>query len=156
MTLAIAHSDGGRVVLDMIDERRPPFDPETVVADFAATLRRFALSTVQTDNYAAEWVVSSFRRAGITVRLSDRTTSQLYAELLPLITGDRLRLLDTPRLVHQLATLERRVTGAGREVISHPPQGHDNLAAACAGAAAQLARPLRATAAVAYLPALDM
>lgn len=154
MTLAIVHREREQVVLDAIEERRPPFDPEVVVADFSATLIRYGLHDLQTDNYSAEWCVSSFRRAGITVKLADRTTSQHYAELLPQITGARLRLLDVPRLPHQLAALERRVTVAGREVISHPPGGHDDLAAALAGAVAQAARPPRTTAGCAYLPHL--
>src|SRR5260370_8911691 len=45
-TIAIVHTerrDGGdRVVLDYLSERRPPFSPETVVPEFAATPRAFA------------------------------------------------------------------------------------------------------------------
>jgi hypothetical protein len=33
MTLALAHNEDGRVVLDCVRERRPPFSSENVVAD---------------------------------------------------------------------------------------------------------------------------
>lgn len=35
MTLAIAHREGDRGVIDAIREARPPFSPEAVVAEFA-------------------------------------------------------------------------------------------------------------------------
>jgi hypothetical protein len=34
-TIAVAHKEGETVVLDCLRERRPPFNPETVVAEFA-------------------------------------------------------------------------------------------------------------------------
>jgi hypothetical protein len=37
MTLAIAHKEGETEVLDLIRERKPPFSPEAVVEEFAAT-----------------------------------------------------------------------------------------------------------------------
>ena len=42
-----------------------------------------------------------------------------------------MRLLDDPALLNELRRLERR-PGAGRDVIAHPPRGHDHLAAAAA------------------------
>jgi hypothetical protein len=39
MTLAIAHAESGRGVLDVVRERRPPFSPDAVVADFATQAR---------------------------------------------------------------------------------------------------------------------
>ena len=35
MTLAIAHQEESRVVLDVLRERRPPFSPENVVKEFS-------------------------------------------------------------------------------------------------------------------------
>ena len=37
MMLAIAHADGQRAVLDCLVERRPPFSPDAVTSEFAAT-----------------------------------------------------------------------------------------------------------------------
>lgn len=139
MTLAIGHRDGDRVLLDYLAERRPPFDPQEVCGDFATALRRYGLRWTQTDAYGAEWVVSGFAREGIGVRQATRTTSEAFLELLPLVVGGRIRLVESSRLVTQLSNLERRVTRGGREQCGHPSGQHDDLAAAVAGMAAQLA-----------------
>ena len=44
MTLAIGHRQDDVAVLDAVRERRPPFSPEDVVADFAALLKSMKLS----------------------------------------------------------------------------------------------------------------
>ena len=61
MTLAIAHKEGGNTVLDAIRERRPPFSPEAVVADFCAILKTYRITSVIGDRYAGEWPRERFR-----------------------------------------------------------------------------------------------
>jgi hypothetical protein len=53
MTLAIAHREGGRAVLDAVREAKPPFSPELVTADFAKLLKTYGLKKVQGVKYAA-------------------------------------------------------------------------------------------------------
>jgi hypothetical protein len=70
--------------------------------------------------------------------------SQLYLDLLPLVNATACVLLDDDRLVRQLISLERRTgRGTGRDIIDHPPGGHDDLANAAAGALvmAQIGNP---------------
>ncbi len=62
------------------------------------------------------------------------TISQLYQNLLPLLTSGRADLLDEPRLIAQLVGLERRTARGGRDSIDHPPGGRDDAANAVAGA----------------------
>ena len=69
-----------------------------------------------------------FRVHGIEYFPADLTKSDLYRELLPLLNGGRVELLDLPRLCAQLATLERRVARGGRDSIDHPLSAHDDLA----------------------------
>jgi hypothetical protein len=52
MTLAIAHTERDVAVLDALRERKPPFSPEDVVTDFAATLKSYGLTSVTGDRYA--------------------------------------------------------------------------------------------------------
>jgi hypothetical protein len=66
--------------------------------------------------------------------VSKRVKSDLYRDLLPLLNSHRVDLLDYPRLVNQLTSLERHVARSGRDTIDHPPRGHDDLANAVAGA----------------------
>ena len=44
MTLAIAHKDGDTVRLDFVAERRAPFSPDAVVAEFARVLRSYRIT----------------------------------------------------------------------------------------------------------------
>jgi len=134
-TLAVAHSDtDGHVVLDCLRERRPPFSPESVVAEFAQVLRAYNVSTVTGDRYAGEWPRERFRKLGIEYRPADRARSDLYLELLPMLNSGRVELVENPRLISQLLALERRTSRGGRDSIDHGPGGHDDLVNAAAGA----------------------
>ena len=55
MTMAVAHNEGGRVVLDCIGERKAPFSPDSVVSEFSETLKAYRIATVVGDRYAGEW-----------------------------------------------------------------------------------------------------
>jgi hypothetical protein len=135
-TLAIAHRHGERGVLDCIRERRPPFSPDAVVAEFAALLKSYAVTTVQGDRYAGEWPRERFRAHGIRYQPAKRPKSELYGALLPLLNAGRVELLDERRLVAQLLGLERRTARGGRDSIDHAPTAHDDIANAVAGALA--------------------
>lgn len=133
-TLAVAHMRDGAVgVLDAVLEIRPPFDPDSAVAECAALLNRFGVSRVVGDRYAGEWPVSRFAAHGIAFEQSAKPKSDLYHDLLPLVNARRVELLDYQRLSSQLCALERRVSRAGRDSIDHAPGGHDDLANCVAG-----------------------
>jgi len=134
-TLAIAHrADDGRVVLDVLRERRPPFQPKAVVAEYSETLKGYGVGEVTADRYAGEWVVEAFAEHGITVRAAEKTASEFYLNFLPLISNGTVELLDNRRLVSQLAGLERRTRAGGKDLITHYPGGHDDCSNAAAGA----------------------
>jgi hypothetical protein len=65
---------------------------------------------------------------------SDKTKSQIYAELLPLLNRGRVELLDYPGLIGQLCGLERRTARRGRDNIDRAPGGHDDIINALSGA----------------------
>jgi hypothetical protein len=134
MTLAIVHSEQGRAVLDCVEERRPPFSPESVVADFAALLQAYHLSRVTGDRYGGEWPRERFQVHDITYDLAEQSRSELYLALLPVVNSGQVDLLDSPRLVAQLCGLERRTARGGKDSVDHGPGGHDDLANAAAGA----------------------
>jgi hypothetical protein len=97
-------------------------------------LKSYRCRSTEGDKYAAEWVIDAFRKHGITYEQSERDRSAIYADMLPLLTTGRTKLLDTRRLVSQLASLERRALPAGRDKIDHPKNGSDDCANAAAGA----------------------
>jgi hypothetical protein len=69
MTLAVAHMQGTRVILDLIRERRAPFSPDDVVEEFASTLKAYC-SRIRGDRFAAEWPRERFRVHGIEYRVN--------------------------------------------------------------------------------------
>jgi hypothetical protein len=133
MTLAIAHRDGGDAVLDALRERRPPFSPEAVVADFAHLLKSYRITKISGDRYAGEWPRDQFRKHGITYEPAQKSKSDIYRDLLPAINSKKVDLLNDPKLINQLVSLERRTARGGRDSIDHPPDQHDDLANAAAG-----------------------
>jgi hypothetical protein len=137
-TLAVGHHDSmrGVCIVDALREFVPPFSPEAVVAEISQLLKSYNVSRVTGDRYGGEWPRESFSRYGIMYELSAMTKSQLYGALLPLLNSTRIDLLDSPRLVSQLANLERKTARGGRDSIDHPQGQHDDLANVCAGLAA--------------------
>ncbi len=134
MTLAVAHMLDGRAVLDLVRERRPPFSPEAVTAEFCALLKSYGVGQVVGDRYAGEWPRERFREHGVAYEPAETAKSDLYRDLLPLVNSGMVELLDSPRLVAQLLGLERRTARGGRDSIDHGPGGHDDLVNAAAGA----------------------
>jgi hypothetical protein len=135
-TLGIAHTElnGNFRILDLVRERRPPFNPDEVVAEYATIIKAYRCFEVISDRFSREWVRDTFRAHGINVRYSPLSASELYLEFLPLVTARSCELPDHKRLIGQLANLERRVRSGGRDLVVHMPGQHDDLANAAAGA----------------------
>lgn len=133
-TLAIAHWDGMKSVLDLVREVRPPFSPEAVVQDYTVTLKLYGCCEVEGDHYGGEFPRELFRKQGITYSVSDQTKSDIYREVLPAINAAKVVLLDHKRLKAQLCGLERHVARTGQDTIDHAPGGHDDTANAVSGA----------------------
>jgi hypothetical protein len=135
-TLAIAHAERDRAVLDVLRAWTPPFNPASVIAEAADVLRRYRLSSVTGDRFGAEFTVAAFRTAGISYSPSERDRSALYLELLPLVQSARVVLLDDACLLRELRGLERRRGTAGRDRVDHSPGAgaFDDRANSCAGA----------------------
>lgn len=64
-TLAIAHMEEDKSILDCVREIHPPFSPEQVVKEFAATLKRYGIFEVTGDKYAGDWPSERFSVHGI-------------------------------------------------------------------------------------------
>jgi hypothetical protein len=133
MTLAIGHREEDIVVVDALREIKPKFSPESVVAEFAELLKSYRVSRVSGDRYAGEWPREQFRKVGINYEPAEKPKSDLYRDLLPAINSRKIDLLEHPRLLTQLVSLERRTARGGRDSIDHAPGAHDDLANAVAG-----------------------
>ena len=85
-TCAVAHAEkdgeGSVVVLDALRELRPPFSPESAIADIVKLLKTYGISTVCGDR----WGVVNFRErpfasSASSHLVSDRTKSDYYKDL---------------------------------------------------------------------------
>jgi hypothetical protein len=70
---------------------------------------------------------------GIEYAPSEKSKSDIYRDLLPLLNSGKTELLDLPRLATQLTGLERRTARGGRDSIDHAPGSHDDVANCVAG-----------------------
>jgi hypothetical protein len=131
--LAIAHREERKVIIDFIKRWKPPFNPHHVVSLMAEEVKRFGIRRITGDNYAAEFVASAFTSNGIKYEKSEQNKSALYCELLPRLCSGEIELPDDEFLINQLASLERRTRSGGKDIVDHPPGGHDDLANAVAG-----------------------
>lgn len=135
MAIAVAHKDRSRLILDRLVIAQPPFDPAKVTQEFAHVLGQYGLTSCTGDRFAPNWVASTFRQYAIDYRASSLTTSEAYAECLPLFTQHLVELLDDETLANELRGLERKPRGGGRpDQIDHGPSQHDDAAAAVCGA----------------------
>lgn len=123
MTLAIAHTEGETEILDAVRERKPPFSPEAVVEEYANLIRSYRCSKVYGDRDAGEWPREQFQKRGIFYEPSERSKSELYVDLLPLINSGAVDLLDNERLVTQIMLLERRTSRGGGKRQHRPHSG---------------------------------
>jgi hypothetical protein len=133
MTMAVSHAEADIMVLDVIREVMPPFNPTVVVAEFCATMKKYGITHCTGDRYGAEWVVSAFDQCGIFYEPSEQSRSELYLNFLPAANSGQLALLTHDRMRRQFLSLERR-TGRARDSVDHPRGLHDDVANAVAGA----------------------
>ena len=76
----------------------------------------------------------SFARHSITLEPAEKTTSDFFLELLPMINSGLCRMVQNDRLINQLLSLERRTSRTGKDNVGHPQGGnfHDDLATSVA------------------------
>jgi hypothetical protein len=133
-TICVCHAQGERIVVDVIRGRRPPFDPASVAAEFAALAREYRCPKITGDNFAAEWVAGAFTKAGLPYHRSDATRSEIYLEVLPLWTRGLVSIPNHATLVRELRLLERRTHRSGRDSVAHGAHGSDDYANSLSGA----------------------
>lgn len=131
--LAISHREQDRVVLDLSKRWTAPHDPAVVVGEMAAVLRGYGITQVTGDRYAGAWPEKEFLKHKIIYTASSKDKSAIYLEFLPMVLSGRVELLDNKTLFSELRSLERRTRSSGRDLVDHPPKGHDDLANAAAG-----------------------
>src|SRR5262249_9753496 len=135
--LCIAHVEAdGTVMIDVIRERKPPFIPSQVIAEFAELLRAYRITEVRGDNAGSGFHAGEWDRHQMPFRKDDDTPRETSLTALPVRLARRVRLLDNKTLRNQLTSLERTISASDKETVSHPRHGnaHDDVATAVCGA----------------------
>jgi len=145
-TAAIGHVEGNLLFVDVVYERRAPFDSDHTIAEVCALVRSYHCHTVKGDDYGADLTVAAFRRHSVTYQslrvngdAAKLNRSEIYLNSVGLFTAGRVRLPDNDRLIFQLISLERRAARSGHDSVDHPVGSHDDVANACCGCLVALA-----------------
>jgi hypothetical protein len=153
MTLAICHKEKStdKLILDCIRERKAPFSPDDVCAEFAGILKQYGVTTIRGDRYAGEWPRDRFAAYNVQYLPAELPKSSIYLECLSMFTSGRVELLASKTLENQLAGLERKTARGGRDSIDHGRGEKDDVANAVCGCLllANTARELQPISAVA-------
>jgi hypothetical protein len=130
--LAIAHHEDRVIVVDLVEKQAgsPPFNPRDAVRKFSTILKSYGIASVSGDSFAGMTFKLEFEQHGITYKPCDRSKSEMYEFLEPILNAGEVVLPDHPTLTEQLVCLVWR--GAR---IDHEPNAHDDFANAVAGVA---------------------
>jgi len=150
MAVAIGHTEGDTVVVDLVREHKPPFQPDAATSDIAGLLKSYAVRHVTGDLYGGQWPAERFAAHGINYVAASRAKSDLYGDLLPAINAGRVELPPGDRLKSQLVGLERRSLRSGKQRIDHAPHGSDDLSNVIAGAVVESAANRKKPARIVY------
>jgi hypothetical protein len=139
-TIAIGHREGDAVVLDLV--RGLHGSPAEIAQEYSVLMRSYGIRRATGDRYAGRWPRDEFEKHGIRYDVSELDRSALYLEFLAAINSGCVELPPDQKLARQLCALERRAGRSGRDMIDHPPGGHDDRANACAGLVAICKKPV--------------
>jgi hypothetical protein len=142
---AVGHVEEGRIVIDALYHRAPPFAPAEAIREVGELASRYRVTRVRTDRYAEPLVQDALARVGLQMDISERSTSDLYLGSLRHLANGTVRLLDDRRLAQQLGSLQRRTGASGKDSVVHPRFQHDDLAACVASLIVLLATDARGT-----------
>ena len=110
------------------------FSPEAVVEKFATPIKSYRCAKVFGRQVRWRMAGEQFQKRDVFYEPSEKSKSELYRDLLPIINSGAVGLLENDRLVLQLSSLERRTARGGKDSIDHAPGAHDDVANAVAGA----------------------
>jgi hypothetical protein len=132
-TLCIGHREGERYIADVVRGKRAPFDPNAVVAEYAALLKEYRVRKLSGDNYSAAWVEMAWKAEGLIYERSELAKSGIYLESLPLFVRQVVAIPEQSTLTRELRLLERRTSRAGKDIVDHGRTGSDDYANSLCG-----------------------
>ena len=104
-----------------------PFNPDYVIKKMSELLREFKIKRIHADNYASQFQSRLWGKNRIKHIPIKRNKTEIYADLLGMISSGSIELLDDPELLTQAMNLQRKTVGGGREIIDHISGADDAL-----------------------------
>ena len=133
---AIAHREKDDIHIDALYESGPNYSPRRAVEEIAAFIRPYRIHRVTGDRFGGTATSrEAFAQYRIGYKDADKSRTELYQGLLPLLNSGAITLPRSDTLTQQLVSLQRRVAPSGRELIDHARGRHDDLSNVVAGAA---------------------
>jgi hypothetical protein len=134
---SIGHVDGNKIIVDRVDFWKSPLDTAVVTAECSAILKSYRVQQTIGDSYAGAWPEQEFKKAenGIQYVQADKNKSELYLNLIPLLSSGEVELPDNKMMLDEFRRLERRRGRSGKDTIDHLPSLHDDIANSVAGLA---------------------
>jgi len=157
--LAVARTEGARVVLAYHEELRPEpqrsLKPSEVCASFAITCKGYGATSVQGDLHYADTAREEMGKLGVWYEDVSTTSDELaatFTEFRRLLVERRLELPNDPRLINMIRETTTRPTPAGKIQVRLPTEGRSHgdvlmaVVLACVQAGAGGPAPIRAPA----------
>ena len=113
-------------------------DLDGIIKAITDMSRRYNCNTVIGDQASESWVQSKFSEYGMGFQKSQLNTNECYLNSEIHFLTNCVELLDDPVQARQFRFLEKIARPGGKSAISHPRNGHDDMAAAACRAIANL------------------
>lgn len=137
-TCAVGHKEDNKCVIDGVWEWRPPFSPASVIKEISDILKSYRTHKTVGDKWAVGALSDLFKMEGIVYVDSKLTASDLYQESAVFFHNGSVRLPDNKRLLQQLRSLERHTRKSGKDQVTHPPGGHDDISNVACGVTCEI------------------
>jgi len=131
-SLAIAHLENEKVIVDLVRCRAPKFNPDEVTAQYCELLENYWIDFVVGDKFSGDWASNSFAKHGIKYERSEKTKSELYLEGESPFNTERVDIPDKELAITQLKNLIRKTRSGGKDSVdtdSGQPEDEANVIA---------------------------
>ena len=116
-SLAIAHLENEKVIVDLVRSRAPKFNPDEVTAQYCELLENYWIDSVIGDKFSGDWASNSFAKHGIKYERSEKTKSELYLEGESPFNTERIDIPDKELAITQLKNLIRKTRSGGKDSV---------------------------------------
>jgi len=116
-SLAIAHLENEKVIVDLVRSRAPKFNPDEVTAQYCELLENYWIDSVIGDKFSGDWASNSFAKHGIKYERSEKTKSELYLEGESPFNTERVDIPDKELAITQLKNLIRKTRSGGKDSV---------------------------------------